>query len=209
MAPMAEPSAASSIEVEPFVQQSAREAWRTFKADPLLYIAGSLIVAVVGGVSLLILAGPLTVGFIDVVRRRRRGESVRIADVFGGMSQFASSFVAFVLVALATAIGCLLLVVPGLVVLIVSCFAFHEIAYRKAHAADGLRASFFIAKRNLLHVLVVLIGVAALNALGSAVLFGMLLTVPFALVWMTVAYELLTGQMPERAPLSVPPAPAV
>lgn len=206
---MADPAAVGSIAVESFVLQSTREAWQTFKTDPLLYIAGSLVVAVVGLLSALVLLGPLTVGFIGVVRRRRRGESARIADVFDGRSQFAASFVAFVLVAVATTIGMLLLVVPGLLVLIASCFAFHEIAYRKAHAADALRASFHMAKRNLLHVLIVLIGVAALNALGGAVLFGTLLSAPFALVWMTVAYELLTGQTPDPAALPVQPSAVV
>jgi uncharacterized membrane protein len=175
----------------------------------LLYIAGSLVVAVVGVLSLLVLAGPLTVGFVQLVRRRRRGERARITDVFDGLSQFAPSFVAFVLIAIATVIGMLLFVVPGLLVLVASCFAFHEISYRKAHAGDAIRASFHVAKRNPLHVLIVLIGVAALNALGSAVLFGTLLSAPFALVWMTVAYELLSGQTPEPSALPVQPPPGV
>jgi hypothetical protein len=201
-----EPVPVSSIAVESFVQQSAREAWQTFKSDPLLYIAGTLVVAAVSILSIGVLAGPLTVGFIDVVRRRRRGESARIADVFGGLSQFASSLLAFVVVLIASAIGFALLVIPGLIVMIASCFAFHEIAYRKAHAVDALRASYFIARRNLLHVLVVLVAVAALNALGGAVWFGTLLSAPFALVWMTVAYELLTGSTPEASALAVEPA---
>lgn len=202
---MADPAVVGSIDVESFVSRSTREAWQTFKADPLLYIAGSLVVAVVSVLSVLLLAGPLTVGFVKLVRRRRRGESARITDVFDGLSQFAPSFVAFVLIAIATVIGMLLFVVPGLLVLVVSCFAFHEIAYRKAHAGDAVRASFHVAKRNPLHVLIMLIGVAALNALGSAVLFGTLLSAPFALVWMTVAYELLSGQTPEPSALPVQP----
>ncbi len=206
---MADPAAAPAIEVESFVVQSARAAWQTFKTDPVLYIVSSLVVAVVAAVSLLILTGPMTVGFIEVVRRRRRGENARIADLFDGLSQFAGSFVAFVLIAVAASIGFLLFVVPGLLVLVATCFAFHEIGYRKAHAADALRASFRLARRNALHVLIVLIGVAALNALGGAVLFGTLLSAPFALVWMTVAYELLTGQTPESSGLPVQPASAL
>ena len=208
MTQTAEPAAMTPIEVEVFVLRSVRESWETIKSDPVLFIVGSVLVAVVSVVSLGVLAGPMFVGFIQLVQRRRRGQAAKIGDVREGLSLFASSFVAFLVIAVATCIGMLLLVIPGLMVLIATCFAFHEIAYRKLHAADALRASFHIAKRNLLHVLIVLVGVAALNALAEIVPFALLLTVPFGAVWMTVAYEILTGQAPEGSALAVEPEPA-
>jgi uncharacterized membrane protein len=198
----------ASVEVEPFLQDSVREAWRTFKADAVLYIAGTLLLCVVSIVTLTVLAGPLAVGLIGIIRRRRRGEAAQISDVFDGLSQFASSFVAFLLIAIATSVGLLLAVVPGLLVLLATCFAFHEIAYRERHAGDALRASYAIAKNHVLHVLLLLIGVAALNALGNAVVFGGFLTAPFAAVWMTVAYEMLTDQTPGRSVAVVQPPTA-
>jgi hypothetical protein len=203
----ADPAASRPIEVEDFVLRSVRESWDTFKADPLLYIAASLLVALVSAISLGILAGPMIVGFIEIVRRRRRGQSARVGDLRTGLSLFASSFVALLVIVLASAIGFALLVIPGLIVMVATCFAFHEIAYRRAHAADALRASWQLARRNLLHVLLVLVGVTALNSLGGAIVLGMLLTGPYALVWMTVAYELLTGQTADRTAFDVATAP--
>jgi hypothetical protein len=194
----ADSAALRPIEVEPFVLRSVRESWDVFKTDPLLYIAGTVIATVVGALTLGILAGPMMVGFIQLVQRRRRGQPAELGQLREGLSLFASSLVALLIVAVAASIGLALLVIPGLLVLVATCFAFHEIAYRRLHAVDALRASFQIARRNPLHVLIVLVGVAALNALGGAVLFGTLLTAPYAIVWMTVAYEILTDQTPER-----------
>jgi hypothetical protein len=198
MTETADPAALDPIAVEPFVLRSVRESWDVFKADPVLYIAGAVIAAVVSVLSIGILAGPMADGFIQLVRRRRRGELVQLGDLRQGLALFASSFIALLLVAVAASIGFLLLVIPGLLVLIVTCFALHEIAYRGLSAVDALRASFQLARHRSLHVLVVLVGVAALNALGGVVLFGTLLTAPYAIVWTTVAYEILTGQTPER-----------
>jgi uncharacterized membrane protein len=187
------------IEVERFAREVVLESWEAFKTDPLLYILASLVVAVLGVVSLSVLLGPLTVGFILIVQRRRRGQPAQVSDLFDGLSQFVSAFIAFVLIVIAAFIGCLLLVVPGLLVLYVSCFAFHELTYRKTGAVEALQGSFRIIKRSALHALLLLVGVAALNALGSAVVFGTLLTAPFGLLMMSVAYEKLTGQTPGSA----------
>ena len=198
MTQVAETGARQPIEVEDFALRSLRESWDAFKADPALYILGGALAALVSVLTLGILAGPMIVGFIQIVQRRRRGQSARAGDVRAGRSVFASSFIAFLLFAVAGCIGFALLVVPGLLVMIATCFAFHEIAYRGAHAADALRASYQLARDNLLHVLVVLIGVAVLNSLGGVVVIAILLTAPLGVVWMTVAYELLTGQTPGR-----------
>ena len=190
---------APAIEVERFAKEVVLESWEAFKNDPLLYILATLVVIALGIVSLTILLGPLSVGFIIVVQRRRRAQPAEVGTLFDGLSQFASAFVAYLLITAATLIGLMLAVVPGLLVLIAFSFTFHELAYRKSHAVEAMKASFGIVKRSALHVLLLLVGLAALNALGSAVVFGSLLTAPFGLLMMSVAYEKLTGQTPDRS----------
>jgi hypothetical protein len=192
------------IEVERFAQEVVRESWEAFKADPLLYILATLVVTVLGMLSLTIMLAPLTVGFILIVQRRRRGQPAQLGSLFDGLSQFGSSFVAFLLVGIAAFIGFLLFVVPGLLVMFVCCFGFHELTYRKVGAIEALSGSFRIIKRSALHTLLLLVGMAVLNAVGSAVVFGTLLTAPFGLLMMSVAYEKLTGQTPSAGALAAP-----
>jgi uncharacterized membrane protein len=183
-------------EVEPFLRDVASETWHAFKRNPVIFIGGSWLAALVSCASLGLLLGPMAVGFISVVRRTLHGQSARVRDVFDGLHNGAlvSSALAAVMIAVATVLGCLLFVIPGLFVGAATCFAFHELAYRNQTAVDAIKASFAILKARLLHVLLLLAGITALNALGHVAALGILLTVPFSMVCLTIAYEKLTGQ---------------
>jgi uncharacterized membrane protein len=184
----------SAMEVEPFLQAVLRDSWQAFKRDPVLFIGASWLAALLTVVSLGLLLGPLTVGFIQLVHRRLHGQSARIGDLFEGMSAFVSSVLASVVIGLGIALGLCLAVIPGLFVGVATCFAFHELSYRKSTAIDAIKGSFVIFKTHLLHVLLLLVAIATLNALGHLTVLGVLVTVPFSLVLTTVAYEKLTGQ---------------
>jgi len=183
-------------EVEPFLRDVASETWQAFKRNPVIFIGGSWLAALVSCASLGLLLGPMTVGFISMVRRTLHGQSARVRDVFEGLhsSALVSSVLAAVMIAIASVLGLLLFVIPGLFVSAATCFAFHELAYRKLTAVDAIKASFGILKTRLLHVLLLLAGLAALNALGHVAVLGILLTVPLSVVALTIAYEKLSGQ---------------
>jgi uncharacterized membrane protein len=183
-------------EVEPFLRDVASQTWHAFKRDPVIFIGGSWLAALVSCASLGLLLGPMTVGFISVVQRTLHGQSARVRDVFEGLhgGALVSSVLAALMIVIASVLGLLLLVIPGLFVGAATCFAFHELAYRKLTAVDAIKASFGILKARLLHVLLLLAGIAALNAVGHVAVLGILLTVPFSMVSLTIAYEKLSGQ---------------
>lgn len=183
-------------DVEPFLRDVVSETWHAFKRNPVIFVGGSWLATLVSVASLGLLMGPMTVGFISVVQRTLHGQSARVRDVFEGLHSGAlvSSIFATIMIGLASVLGCLLFVIPGLFVLAATCFTFHELAYRKLTAVDAIKASFAILKARLLHVLLLLAGVAALNAVGHLAVIGILVTVPFSVVCLTVAYEKLSGQ---------------
>jgi uncharacterized membrane protein len=199
---------AKPLEVERFLQDAFSESWRAFKADAALYVLGCLLAMLVSAVSLTILLGPMTVGFIKLVQRRRRGEQAHARDVLDGLSTLGAPVRAWLLVVLAMALGGVLLVLPGLLVMVVTCFAFHELAYRQRYAVDAIRESCKLVIGNFLHVLLLLIAIGLLNAVSHIVPIAPLLTAPFSAVLVTVAYEKLSGQT-AALPLEALQPPAV
>ena len=180
--------------VERFLQDVLEETWGLFKADPVLYVLVSVLVILLGAVTVGVLAGPLAVGAVSVVRARRAGRAAQVSDVFEGLSRFGRAFVVTLLVAIGVMLGGALLVIPGLLVLLFTSFAWHEIAYRDASVTDALAGSYRIVKGAFLRALLLLLAIGVLNAIGGAVMFGVLLSAPLSLILLTVGYERLTDQ---------------
>jgi membrane-anchored glycerophosphoryl diester phosphodiesterase (GDPDase) len=176
------------------IQDIFSRTWEAFKKDAVLYIIAALIVMVVGTVTLGILAGPLTVGFIRLTRDRMKGQEVGAGDVFAGMSALIPSLIAVILIAIGVSIGTMLLVLPGLAVGVLCAFALHFIAYDDASVGDALKNSFELVKNNILLVIILMVLVGILNSLGSVVVVGVLVTAPFSMVAMNVAFEHMRGQ---------------
>ena len=181
------------IEVEPFLRQVFAESWELFKRDPALFILAGLVVILLGVVTAGILAGPLTVGFVLIVRARRRGETASVGGVFDGVRYFLTSLVVSLVILLGVLIGSALLFLPGLIVAFILMYAYQLIAYREAGIGESLKGSFSLVKEQLGPSLVLFLLLAILNAIGGAVVFGSLLTFPFTLVALTLAYEKLAG----------------
>jgi uncharacterized membrane protein len=171
----------------------AKRSWTLFAAKPLEHIVASLIVIVLGGVTLGILLGPLAVGHIRMVDKQVRGEQPRIEDVFSGFSSFGAALLAGIIFAVAVAIGMLLLVVPGLFVIAAWSYAFWFIALKSASATDSLGESWSLLKTQAGSVLVVLILLAVVNAVAGSIVFATLLSAPLSLIFTTLAFQDMTG----------------
>lgn len=171
-----------------------RETWDLFKNNALTFAIAALLCAFISGLTLGILAGPLFVGFIDLVRRARRGEAVQIGEVFNRFDSFGSSVLATFLLAIAIAIGCSLLVLPGLLVALFGGFTLHVIAYDRASAFDSIKRSIQIVRQHFLPTLAVFLTVSVVQAIGGGVLLGVVLTLPLGLIAVTVTYERLASQ---------------
>jgi len=178
---------------EDVVQDTLSEAWSLFTSDFVLWIIAGLILLVVTVVSLGILGGPMTVGFIQLVERRRRGEPVSATDIFDGFEHFGASLIASILICVGVTIGMVLLVLPGLLFGLAMSFAFHAIAIDDNDATGALGKSFELIKKDFALSAVFLVIVLVLSGIGGAVGFGILLTMPFTLILMTFAYHRLSA----------------
>ena len=177
--------------VEKFATAVAEQTWGVFRKDPLMLVLASMVAGIVSVVTLGLLSPMVLVGLIDMVRKVQAGEPTKLADLFERFDALLPGLIALVVVALAAAIGFALLVVPGLLVLVFGAFPLHVIAFERSTSVDAIKGSIGLVKRNFLNVLVLLLGVSVLQAIGGAVVFGMLLSLPLSVVALTVAYQRL------------------
>ena len=116
------------IRNEDVVRETLAEAWDLFQNDFVLYILAGLLTIVVSVVSLGLLSGVVSVGFVELVEKRRRGEEGFPTDVFDGFSQFGECLVASVLIGVGILIGLFLFVLPGLLFGLAMLFTYPAIA---------------------------------------------------------------------------------
>jgi uncharacterized membrane protein len=170
-----------------------KRSWALFTQKPIEHIVASLIVMVLGAVTLGVLFGPLSVGQIRMVEKQRRGEVPRIEDVFSGFASFGPALLAALIFVVAMAVGMFLFVLPGLFVIAAWSFAFWFIALRDSSAMDALAASWNLLKTQAGSVLVVLVLMAVVNAVASSVVLATLLSVPLSAIFCTLAFHDMTG----------------
>jgi len=184
---------AAPIPDEDLVSQVLSESWDLFKNDFVLYVVASLLLVAVTIVSLGLFSGPMTVGFIRLVERRRRGDEAGPTDIFDGFSQLGASLIAAILIGVGVFIGLLLLVVPGLVFGFAMAFAFQAIAIEGETATGAMSRSYEVVRNNIALSIVFVVILLVLSSLGGLVVFGNLLTMPFCMIMMTLAYHRLSS----------------
>ena len=182
-----------AIQTENLVESSLRESWALFKDDLVLYLVATLLVFVISAVTLGICAGPMIVGFIQLVRKRMQGQEGTATDVFDGFAEFGASLIAMILIGIGVFIGSVLLVLPCLIFGFVTAFTFHAIALDGLGATSAIGQSYTLIKENLAPSFALLLIVAVLNAIGGSIIFGSLLATPFSQIVMTIAYQQLRG----------------
>jgi uncharacterized membrane protein len=188
-----------------FVEYVGGESWNVFKQDAVLYILASLAVTVGSIVSLGLLSGPLTVGFLNIVHKRQRGEEASVGDIASGFDKFVPSFLAMIIIGVCVVLGSCL-IVAGLIFAFFAAFTFHAVAFEDAPAVDAIKRSFVVVKDNLVNTIALLLGIAVLSAVGSMVIIGFIVTSPLGMVATVIAWQRIT--QPRAQALGVPGSPA-
>ena len=174
---------------EDLVQHTLKQTWDLFKNDFVLWVVAGLVMIIVTIASLGILSGPMTVGYIQLIERRRMGQPGSVTDIFDGFSHFGVSLIASILIGLGVFIGMFLFILPGVLFGLSMAFTFQAIAIHHEGATSAMGKSFELIKDNLALSAVFLVIVLVLSGIGGAVVFGTLVTMPFTMLLMTLAYH--------------------
>jgi membrane-anchored glycerophosphoryl diester phosphodiesterase (GDPDase) len=98
-------------------------------------------------------------------------------------------------------IGFLLLVIPGIIIsiafAILFLYALPLMVVKGTGAVDSLKESYEIAKANPQDTIVLVVVVMILNAIGSAIWIGTILTMPFSMLMLVLALPMVTSAAPE------------
>lgn len=179
-------------EVEAFDQFAiavSRDTWSTFRRDPVLFLIAGLVLTLVAVLTLGILAGPLHIAYLDMVRRVRAGETVAVSDLFSRMDAFISSSVALSLFVVLMLIGFCMLVLPGFVVIVAFTWAMPAIAFDRMGGVESLRYSWSLVRAHTMHAIALLFGLIVLQVLGNLLVVGFVLAIPLGTIATAIAYE--------------------
>lgn len=186
-------------------------AWQLFKNNPLPWVLIALITGVANGIMNMITnsdsAGLAFIGSIATIAislvlqafmirgalLEVDGHKPAIGDFFK-LHNFGWFVVAAIIVGIATAIGTILFIIPGLVIAFFLYWTFNFVIDRNMTAVDAIKSSFNAVKSDggnlfllaILNVLIIIVGAIAL-------IVGLLVAVPIATLASTVAYRAITG----------------
>ncbi len=193
------------------------ETWELYKKHFTLLVAVHLVAAVLGGLTLGILAGPLWLGASMIALALVDGKSPPpVGDVFGGFSKFLPSFLLVLLLGLVSVmvsvllqLSCILTPLAPLAVMAIATatmFSIFLIGERNLDVWPAIQRSFELVKPSFWPLLAWVLLVSVLAGLGAiACGIGVILTAPLYTCGMAVAYRRVAGGPP---PIEPPPAPS-
>jgi len=146
-----------------------------------------------GNLLVIILGGPLMVGLYSVMLRLVRREAVTVANLFDGFQHFGRALGVYLLYALATLVGFLLLVIPGFIVMVGLYPALFLVYDERLGVTDTLQRAWELTKGYKWQLLLLGIVAGLIAVLGViAFIVGVVLTTSYAYVAGAVVYEELS-----------------
>jgi uncharacterized membrane protein len=200
-----QPAVATNVP-QPFVTPSGvkvdtgrwlSDAWNLVLSEWAMFALVTLLFLVVGSAVPIILQGPMAVGIHIVCVRKIKGGRVDVNDLFKGFNYFVPSLVAVLLVSIFSAIGFLLCIIPGIVVIAMYQFVYLFIADKKMDFWPAMEASHAIVKQDYFGFTLFIVAAGLINLLGVlACAVGLLVTIPMTYMAITLAYRDLVGFEP-------------
>lgn len=169
-----------------------KQGWRLFLKDIVHLLIATVVAIALSIVSIGILAGPLYAGLHKmVVGRVRDGKEPKWDDVFGGLDRFWTYFGAALFLVLIIGLASIT-VVGGILLATIWLYVFPLMVDRGMRFGEALGASYDLVKKaGFWEHLVLVVLLAVVNSVGGWV--G-LVTAPFTIVTIMVAYYLVDGR---------------
>ena len=179
------------MSIEEQINDTVKKGFNLFKEQYVALIIGTLIALV--GMILIITIPPLIFGIYYMCTQIVKGEKVEISDVFKGFNYFFTSWGLFIVGLLAIMIGLVLLVIPGLLLMVLLQYAIAVAILENRGAISSLKRSYAIGKENFTFSLVLWILMAVISSVGELITIGVLITIPFTALCVSLATHKLTA----------------
>jgi uncharacterized membrane protein len=156
----------------------------------IVTLVGAAVMAVVGSVTMGILAGPLMLGFTLACIKIARGQPTSTDDLWVGFQRLVPTIVTSLIIGIGAFIGMMLCVVPGLIVMVLCTFVFHlMVDDKELSGMDAIKKSSAMVKANLTDVLIVWVIGIAINTVLAATVVGSIAGIAFATLMSAFLYE--------------------
>lgn len=165
----------------------------SFVTDPLNYPEGSILpaTATLGALLLGVFFEMALLNF--ALRSLKSAETVTARDAFTHLP-FWTYCAVKILTTLATILGLIALIVPGIIVSLGLMFATYRVIDAGKGPVDAMRESWQMTKGSRFRLLLFVLALGALNILGALALFiGLLVSAPVSMFAMAHAYRALQG----------------
>jgi hypothetical protein len=150
-----------------------------FFKDPWTFILAGFIGIVLSVVTLGILGPVMMLGLTEMFYKTRGGKKAVIDDLFIHMDKTLDLAILMFLVFLGVFFGCILLIIPGLILAALWMYAPYYMAFRNMGILDSLKASAFTVNKNgLMTGIVIMLVTTLINAIGGQVILGIFITFP-------------------------------
>lgn len=189
------------------------EAMEVFQKNWLVLIIAGVLFDLLSTVTLFILAGPLTAGacLMTLKALEREDRRAELGDLFGAFDRFFPLVGLFFLTLIATLLGIVVLIVPGLFLATIWIFPFYIAADTRAGVFDALsRSQEMVFRVGFWSVVVLMLVELALGLLplvvpgvGNVICF---VTAPFSWLVVGSAYRQIVQGSGTAAEASPPPA---
>lgn len=166
------------------------EAWNIYIKNFFLIFLSTLVVIILGVLTLGLLYLPLLIGLEMLFVKAKRGEAIMLNDIFAPVPRFFAMLFGSLWMALLIVIGIILLVVPGLCWATWWMYALLFIYDKKLGIGAGMRASKEIVRKDNLwmHLLFLALCSVVANLGGYVFGVGILLTMPLGWGALACAY---------------------
>ena len=161
-----------------------------FSKDWVIYAVSTLIVFALGILTLGLLFGPMMAGLGAMFLKAKKGKKPLFNDLFKFNGKFIGMAVMGLLICLLVCIGCVFLVLPGLLLATLWMYSMFAMAYDNKGIIASMKKSWaIVSKKGLWQHLVILIAIGILNSLGGALVVGTLITLPVTTGFLAMLYE--------------------
>jgi len=142
----------------------------------------------------------LTVGLMQIVFKLARGQRADFTELFGGGELFLPALGTNLLFALATGIGYLLCIIPGIVVLLLWWPCVFLVIDGKATVMESFGLAREVTANNIGTTILLWLAGIGISLLGlAACCVGIVAAAPLVAVMYGVAYLMMSGQIPLNA----------
>jgi len=182
--------------------------WELFKRNIGGFIAFTLIVIViqlilsvlnrkgvqVGSLISLIIAGPLSAGFLIVAFKLIRNRVTNFEDFFRGFSNFLPLFLVYLLTNILVGIGMIFLIIPGIYLAVAYLFSMAFVVERRLNFWDAMETSRKLITKRWFSFFGLVLLLGLINLVGALLLgLGLLVTIPVSFCTIAAAYDDIVG----------------